>query len=47
MTTAAPKTNPSILDKMVMYASQKAITTRSPLMRAFWVGVFKGLTRHK
>lgn len=47
MTTATPETNPSILDKMVQYAATKALTTRSLLVRSFWIGVFKALTRQK
>ena len=43
----APNTNPSIQDKMVQYSAAKALTVRSALVRAFWVGVFNGLTRQK
>ena len=43
----APNTNPSIQDKMVQYSAAKALTVRSALVRAFWVGVFNGLTPQK
>lgn len=47
MDVIAPNTNPSLQQRMVMYATRRAIMARSAFTRAFWVGVFNGLTKQK